>query len=310
MQTRRALLGAGIALLLRPAGAFAQPGNSPFTGKWVFIEGDYTLVLTLAQARDRFWGFHAINTPAAQRGEEGQDASTGSPSVEGTIRGNVATVKWTSEKGSGTARVTLRNGELEWQRLTQRGRHNFPQRATLSRFEPTPPPPNSAVLPGRGIGKIRIGATQQQVRATLGKPKETHRFRGGLAEDRWIGKATGDFHPPVYVSVLYRDGKVAQIEVSSASFATREGLSTESNFAQFHQAYGPLKVTSYNYGDAVGTYYDSGAKGIAITITSQDYTMPYDRPQALIVHAPGAAVIPYPGGKPVRPEGDQTLIGP
>ena len=314
MQSRRAFLGAAGAALLLPAEGFAQAGRAgrSFTGEWHFEQDRYTFVLMLAQAGKRLTGYHSAVTAEARRVDSRTDPNMGPPSIAGTVNGRTASVRWESGYGmeaGGTARITLREGQLEWKRLTHKGDHYFPETAVLSRLEPAPPTPHNRVVPGRSLGKIRLGATQAQVRATLGKPKQTRRFAGGLAEDRWVGKAPSNNTLPVHVSVFYRGGKAVQIQASSAAFRTPEGLSTESNFAQFQEAYGPFRVTAYTFEDAVDSYYDNPARGFAVTTASQNYILPHYRPEALIVHAPGVRVIPYPGGKPTKSDLDKTLTG-
>lgn len=167
-------------------------------------------------------------------------------------------------------------------------------------------PGDLRIAPARGIGKVRLGMTRVQVHADLGRPRETNRWGGGIIEERWSRKPKNDGDFPPYVSVLYQQDRVVQVEVSSRDFSTAGGVSTKSTFKEIRAAYPKLRVTEYLYEDARGLYYDDRDEGIAFYVGGQDYIRPEYSPEAIIVHRPGFSVIPHPGGKKMKVETDRT----
>lgn len=163
------------------------------------------------------------------------------------------------------------------------------------------------IVPGRRIGKVFLDADTAAVRAALGRPTETRRRPGGLVEERWVSKRK-DVPEPPYVAVLLKSGRVVQVEVNSPRFKTRSGTSTDSSFREIRRTYANLKVTEYHFEDYIGLYYDDVAAGVAFFVGAQEQIYPQFQPQAILIHLPGARVLPAPGGKSVPVEDDLTLM--
>lgn len=178
--------------------------------------------------------------------------------------------------------------------------------AALLATEAKVAPGDLVITPGRGIGKVRLGMTRSQVRHALGAPRYTKRWGRDLLEERWARKPKDDSDFPPYVSLLFREERVVQVEVSSGDFATARGLSTKSTFRQIWRAYPQLRVREYLYEDYRGLYFDSVDRGLAFYGGGQADLEPHYSPEAIIVHPPGARVIIHPGGKPVKLETDKT----
>ena len=95
------------------------------------------------------------------------------------------------------------------------------------------------VVPGRSLGKVSLGFTPTQVRRVLGKPDKTLRLRNGLLDDIYLAKKTrlrdGELVRDK-LEVLYRQGRVVQIEATSPTFATKGGLSSGTSFSDWSAA--------------------------------------------------------------------------
>ncbi|MGB7926323.1 MAG: hypothetical protein WCF57_23990 [Pyrinomonadaceae bacterium] len=145
------------------------------------------------------------------------------------------------------------------------------------------------IEPGRRIGKIELGATRPEVHKTLGKPSATYRSPGGTTGEVWMATTGND------VRLVYRNGRVVQIKVTSASFATPEGLTTKSALAEVQKHHENLvKSRRFVHGSGGGLidYYDDVRRGIAFEFTSVDSETPNFKPYAIVVHRPGQRVIP------------------
>lgn len=163
-----------------------------------------------------------------------------------------------------------------------------------------------AILPNRGIGKVTLGATRQAVHKRLGKPDKTDQLRG-VMDDLWVLQKSADpYDKPQRIEVLYRAGKVIQIEVTLPQFATPKGISTRMNIKQIKTRYKNLRVSDYLYDDASGSghhnyYFDSVPTGIAFEFEGyQELLSPLSKPTTIIVHRAGLRVLPDSGGKPFK----------
>jgi hypothetical protein len=155
------------------------------------------------------------------------------------------------------------------------------------------------IEPGRRIGKIELGATRQTVHSALGKPAATYRMAGRLTGDVWMANTGND------VRIVYRADKVIQIKVTSSSFSTSEGLTTNSSLAEVQKHYGRLRKSRrfvHGSGGGLIDYYDDVRQGIAFEFTSVASETPDFKPYAIVVHRPGRRVIPENDEEPVRDE--------
>jgi hypothetical protein len=101
----------------------------PFTGSWSWENQGAQFSLDLIQRGNTVEGSYNATTTNARR----VDADS---AVSGTVRGNVANVRWISGYGNnhGTSRITRVGNSLRWQVLTDGvGGYYAPQRATLHR---------------------------------------------------------------------------------------------------------------------------------------------------------------------------------
>lgn len=149
------------------------------------------------------------------------------------------------------------------------------------------------IEPGRRIGKIELGMTRPMVHKALGKPAATYRMSGGKRTgDVWMANTGND------VRIVYRAGKVIQVKVTSSSFSTPVGLTTNSSLAEVQKHHGNLRKTRHfvhNSGGVLIDYYDDVRRGIAFEFTSVDSETQDFKPYAIVVHRPGQRVIPETG---------------
>lgn len=84
--------------------------------------------------------------------------------------------------------------------------------------------PGNLISPGGCVGKICLEASRAAVQHTLGKPAFSEENPNKYLADVWKSKK-GEL-----LIVLYVKNKVTDIHLTSASFATNDGVSTSSNF--------------------------------------------------------------------------------
>ena len=85
------------------------------------------------------------------------------------------------------------------------------------------------------------------------------------------------------------------MKVTSPSFSTPEGLTTNSTLAEVQKHHGNLRKTRHfvhGSGGGLIDYYDDVRRGIAFEFTSVASETPDFKPYAIVVHRPGKLVIP------------------
>ncbi|RYX81280.1 hypothetical protein EON83_24850 [bacterium] len=178
---------------------------------------------------------------------------------------------------------------------------------------------DNVVVPGERVGAVKLGATLAQVRALLGSPTKTTKWKSGETQDSFMGTKPpvdeygSEKYPRRNLVVIYRAGKVVQIEFNSPAFRTSKGISLKSSLQDFRRAYGSPKAQALAMldeggGGYVAYYYDSVANGIAFSFGTQDYFDATITPVELRIHKRGAKVLPDPGGKPQK-AGEEVPIG-
>ncbi len=166
--------------------------------------------------------------------------------------------------------------------------------------------PRFLVVPGKSVGTVKLGATRAQLRQLLGKPSETAARQ--YPRDTWLGAKLPErlrsmsARERAFLTVVYQNGRAAQIEFNDPRYQTRDGLSISSKIGDFRKKRAPLKKTVLAYteggGGFVDYYLDSVRSGIAFEAGTQDtYTETYT-PNSIRIHFPGRPVIVDPGGTP------------
>ena len=162
------------------------------------------------------------------------------------------------------------------------------------------------VVPGQSLGKLRLGQTPAQVHKIMGKPSQTFKLKNGLLDDLYLSKGTRKAEGQTIrdkVEILYRAGRAVQIEATSPSFKTANGLSTDSTLRTLKNSLDPRKFYTYGFGgDEPGGYLkyyvDSQKLGIAFeSYGAQDVWAWQSGAATLIVHPKGKEVIPDQGAE-------------
>ena len=170
------------------------------------------------------------------------------------------------------------------------------------------------VVPGKRVGPVRLGDMRAATLESLGKPSETKRWRSGLVKDSWRGPEppANSEESQIFFNVIYRAGRVVQIEFNDPKYKTADEISIESTLAQFRAKHIRPRVWAFTYDDGegsgfVGYYYDDVREGIALSFGTQDYFDAGMIPEALRVHAAGQSVIFDPGGKRTRANDEKPI---
>ncbi|WP_146171781.1 hypothetical protein [Flavobacterium magnum] len=156
--------------------------------------------------------------------------------------------------------------------------------------------PEWLITPGVAIGLTAIEDDTSKLEM-LGTPDQSDAAMG-KAWMTWYGKKTDSMRDELNIYTTYKDNElkekvVRQIRVTSAEFKTKNGISTESAFAEIMQAYPRLQtVAKYDNSDTKieTTIYDDVASGIAFEINN-----PFGKSRC-------AAIIVHPKGKKVTDE--------
>ncbi len=188
---------------------------------------------------------------------------------------------------------------------TKWGLQSTPIQRTAVQGAPVQGAANSAVVPGRSVGRIWLGAPRAAVIKAMGKPSETARLSNGLRQDSWLGpKIPGDYHGRRAVHVLYRRNRAVQIEFNSPAFVTANGVSMRTSLAELHRKFKNLRPSIRSYAERgyVRYYYDDVQRGIAFQRGGNDLLWnlkenPWGTPESIIVHRRGYRVIPEAGGR-------------
>lgn len=147
------------------------------------------------------------------------------------------------------------------------------------------------IVPGSRIGKIEIGMSRQAVHNVLGNPTGAYRMRPrGYRGEYWISSSENTLR------VIYDvGGNVYQVSVTSQSFKTPEGLTTQSSLADIKSHYRNLKVLRFTARGDID-YYDAVRQGVAFEFTERydAHSAQAMRLYAILIHKQGGSVLPEP----------------
>ena len=154
---------------------------------------------------------------------------------------------------------------------------------------------NRLIKPGQSVGDVTLGMSRAKVLALWGQPGETQKRPDKLSQDLWLFEDTHNRMALAAATVIYRAGKVAQIQVASHEMATADKISTANTLGHIRKVVKPLKRKTYGFPVADGglAIYDSASRGIAfvfyIDIENEDDS---SQPFEIIVHAANRPIIP------------------
>lgn len=176
-----------------------------------------------------------------------------------------------------------------------------------------PPDADHAAVPGRNLGRVRLGMTREAVRKLLGRPHVSYRVartdnktlkRTPVPYETDVWRSSGDSDPRI-LTVVIQAGKVVQIEANSPAFVTPDGVGVGTSFAAIRRKHPGMTATPYLLHDPqmdAGSAYvqyavDDVKRGIAFTVGTQDdeglaRELPKLKPNSLIIHEPGRPALP------------------
>lgn len=166
------------------------------------------------------------------------------------------------------------------------------------------------ILPGKGIGKLRLGMAVAEAVRLRGKPQNTERV--GLSTSKnpkptptdyqellwWEGGSADD--PESWLMALVRRERIVQLAAMGEGYVLPTGLTSGSALEKIRRTYPKLTVRAGYFGSEdepgyVGYFFDSVQQGVAFTHGTQDDISTYNSlptltPESIVVH---------PAGKPV-----------
>ena len=168
----------------------------------------------------------------------------------------------------------------------------------------------SNVFPGKSMGRIVLGMTPTQVQKLVGKPGRTRSRRGGLRVDTYLSKKTRETTIGTvrdHLDVLYRRGRVVQIEATSPVFKVLGSISTLTSARVVRYSPFAWQLLTFDYFEPqhetswVNYYFCDVAQGFSIEFEGEEAQLSVDQPPTtLIVHKKGSRVIPDEGGTRTR----------
>lgn len=151
------------------------------------------------------------------------------------------------------------------------------------------PAADHRIEPGARIGPVALGDARDAVHAALGAPT---RSWSPPADATTVLDLWGAGPHPRFV-VYYRDGRVVQVHVTDAAYATADGLTARTPVAEIKARYSPL-MTFVNPYEKRTAYYDAVGPGITFVVTyAEDAAGLTGTTAAVMVHPPGAEVLIY-----------------
>jgi len=178
--------------------------------------------------------------------------------------------------------------------------------------------PAPTVVAGQSMGRVRLGFTRAQVIKVLGKPTKTFKLKGGYTDDLWRAKNVGtdrNGEPLRHkLEVIYKAGRVVQVEATSPVFVTSSGTSTRSTLSYLTDKHPTFRVLDYGYSDKDGGgwhnyYFVDVRKGISYEYEGwQEDLYRRSMPSTIIIHKPGTRVLPDAGGELVTDSTDLSVV--
>ncbi len=157
------------------------------------------------------------------------------------------------------------------------------------------------VMPGKSLWGVPLGVSRAQAVSLVGKHlagfhakhPPSHHFPHAMIEDIWRFAFGSQSET---IEVISQNQRVVQIR----EWTSGERGQTDSTFAQLLHGHS-LQKAAFGFdspdGDGyVGYYYDDRKRGICFTRGVQDDFLLTLHPDGLIIHRPGAAVLPIEEG--------------
>ena len=157
---------------------------------------------------------------------------------------------------------------------------------------------NANAIPGRSLGKIRLGMSRLQVHSLLGKPSDD---TYGGPRDYYFSSSSPQRNE-VYFN--YNHGRVVSITFNAPSFKTKDGISINSSLDQIQAHHRNLRNAVYLVQESFVYVYDDEKLGIAflfqkgaIEVDDGKQMVPAplkgnDKPILIAIHRPHEHYVP------------------
>ncbi len=154
------------------------------------------------------------------------------------------------------------------------------------------------ILPGLGIGPVKLGMNRIQITETMGKRDGKYSLPSGIKVEYAEWK---DPSKTSTIRVFFnRAGKAVQFAFEADKPRTADGITTNSSLEEVTTKYPEVKRAKYRAKASYIDYYDDIKKGIAFEFAGADIGGECKKHlYAILVHLPGKRVIP---------EADEKLI--
>jgi hypothetical protein len=155
----------------------------------------------------------------------------------------------------------------------------------------TTPEADKTIVPGVGIGYVRLGMNRDQITRTLGKRDGSYVLPGKIKVEYSEWK---DPERTVKIRVFFNEkGHVIQLVSEAAPVpSTVDGISIASTLADVNKKYKQLQRFKYQSGANNIDYYDDISRGIAFKFAGTDLNARTDKTlDAIIVHPKGTRFI-------------------
>lgn len=155
------------------------------------------------------------------------------------------------------------------------------------------------ILPGKGIGEIRLGMNRVQITETMGKRDGKYSLPSGIKVEYAEWK---DPDKTSTIRVFFnRAGKAVQFAFEADRPSTADGITTHSSLEEVKEKYPNVRRLQYQTKGSQLNYYDDIKKGIAfefkqIQVNGESKQTLY----AILVHRPGRRLISGSDEQPLR----------
>jgi hypothetical protein len=155
------------------------------------------------------------------------------------------------------------------------------------------------ILPGLGIGPVKLGMNRIQITETMGKRDGKYSLPSGIKVEYAEWK---DPNKTSTIRVFFSpSGKAVQFAFEADKPCTADGITTNSSLEEVTKKYPAVKRVKYRAKASYIDYYDDIKKGIAFEFAGAAVGGECKKQlYAILVHLPGKRVIPEFDEKPIH----------
>jgi hypothetical protein len=158
---------------------------------------------------------------------------------------------------------------------------------------------DTTVVPGVGVGIVRLGMNREQITRTLGKRDGQYALPGKIKVEYSVWKDPNS--TPKFRVFFDEKGKAVQLVTEQAPVPkTKDGISIESTLKDVTAKYKQLQRFKYQAKTLNIDYYDDIKRGIAFKFANSDLNKKTDKQlDAILVHRAGTRFIADQGEQPI-----------